>query len=100
MSDTLCSTKVTGPRRPNVSIGDDGLLDLKLAPPRTLGGKGDATNQSNSLPAAMPRGLRMPSRASATRLAANSAVANSKLSARLASAAMTPVRSCYPPRSP
>ena len=44
MSDTLYSTKVTAPGGRNGSIGDDGLLDLKLAPPRTLGGKGDATN--------------------------------------------------------
>src|ERR1700736_6604993 len=45
MSDTLYSTKVTATGGRNGSIrSDDGLLDLKLAMPRTLGGKGDATN--------------------------------------------------------
>src|SRR3977135_610129 len=45
MTDTLYSTKVTAPGGRNGSIrSDDGLLDLKLALPRTLGGKGDATN--------------------------------------------------------
>jgi lipoyl-dependent peroxiredoxin len=45
MSDTLYSTKVTATGGRNGSIrSDDGLLDLKLALPRTLGGNGDATN--------------------------------------------------------
>src|ERR1700719_4873270 len=45
MPDTLYSTKVTATGGRNGSIrSDDGLLDLKLAMPRTLGGKGDATN--------------------------------------------------------
>ena len=45
MSDTLYSTKVTATGGRNGSIrSNDGLLDLKLALPRTLGGKGDATN--------------------------------------------------------
>jgi Ohr subfamily peroxiredoxin len=45
MPNTLYSTKVTATGGRNGSIrSDDGLLDLKLAMPRTLGGKGDATN--------------------------------------------------------
>ena len=45
MSDMLYSTKVTATGGRNGSIrSDDGLLDLKLALPRTLGGRGDATN--------------------------------------------------------
>jgi lipoyl-dependent peroxiredoxin len=45
MPNTLYSTKVTATGGRNGSIRSDaGLLDLKLAMPRTLGGKGDATN--------------------------------------------------------
>ena len=45
MPDTLYSTKVTATGGRNGSIrSDDGLLDLKLALPKTLGGKGDVTN--------------------------------------------------------
>src|SRR6266702_801507 len=45
MPNTMYSTKVTATGGRNGSIrSDDGLLDLKLALPRTLGGKGDATN--------------------------------------------------------
>jgi osmotically inducible protein OsmC len=45
MPDTLYSTKVAAIGGRNGSIrSDDGLLNLKLAMPRTLGGKGDATN--------------------------------------------------------
>jgi osmotically inducible protein OsmC len=45
MPNTLYSTKVTATGGRNGSIrSDDGLLDLKLAMPRTRGGKGDATN--------------------------------------------------------
>jgi len=45
MPNTLYSTKVSATGGRNGSIhSDDGLLDLKLAMPRTLGGKGDATN--------------------------------------------------------
>ncbi len=42
---TLYSTKVTatGGRHGHIR-SDDGLLDMKLALPRQLGGKGDATN--------------------------------------------------------
>jgi len=41
----LYSTKSLLPEAVNGSIrSDDGLLDLNLALPRTLGGKGDATN--------------------------------------------------------
>src|SRR5258706_14888104 len=45
MPDTVYSTKVsaTGGRHGTIR-SDDGLLDLKLALPKTLGGKGDATN--------------------------------------------------------
>jgi osmotically inducible protein OsmC len=45
MPNTLYSTKVTATGGRNGSIrSDDGLLDLRLAMTRTLGGKGDATN--------------------------------------------------------
>jgi len=45
MPNTLYSTRVTATGGRSGSIrSDDGLLDLKLAMPRTLGGKGDATN--------------------------------------------------------
>ena len=45
MSGTLYSTKVTATGGRHGSIrSEDGLLDLKLALPRTHGGKGDATN--------------------------------------------------------
>jgi osmotically inducible protein OsmC len=40
----LYSTKVAATGARNGSIRSDGLLDLNLALPRTLGGKGDATN--------------------------------------------------------
>ena len=45
MTNTLYSTKVTatGGRHGHIR-SDDGLLDMKLALPRQLGGKGDATN--------------------------------------------------------
>jgi len=45
MSDAVYSTKVsaTGGRHGSIR-SDDGLFNLKLALPRTLGGKGDATN--------------------------------------------------------
>lgn len=42
---SLYSTKVTASGGRHGSIrSEDGLLDLKLAVPRSLGGKGDATN--------------------------------------------------------
>ena len=45
MPNTLYSTKVTATGGRNGTIrSEDGLLDLRLAMPRTLGGKGDATN--------------------------------------------------------
>ena len=45
MPNILYSTKVAATGGRNGSIrSDDGLLDLKLALPRSLGGKGDATN--------------------------------------------------------
>jgi osmotically inducible protein OsmC len=45
MPDTVYSTRVTAVGGRHGSIhSDDGLLDLKLALPKTLGGKGDATN--------------------------------------------------------
>jgi Ohr subfamily peroxiredoxin len=45
MPDIVNSTKVTATGGRHGSIrSDDGLLNLKLALPRTLGGKGDATN--------------------------------------------------------
>ena len=45
MPDTMYSTKVTATGGRSGSIrSDDGLLCLKLALPRTLGGKGNATN--------------------------------------------------------
>ena len=45
MGNILYSTKVAATGGRNGSIrSDDGLLDLRLALPRSLGGKGDATN--------------------------------------------------------
>lgn len=45
MSTTLYSTKVTAVGGRNGTIhSDDGLLDLQLALPNALGGKGNATN--------------------------------------------------------
>jgi len=45
MPDTVYSTRVTAVGgRHGSTHSDDGLLDLKLALPKTLGGKGDATN--------------------------------------------------------
>ena len=45
MGNILYSTKVAATAGRNGSIrSDDGLLDLRLALPRSLGGKGDATN--------------------------------------------------------
>ena len=45
MPNNVYSTKVTATGGRHGSIhSDDGLLDLKLALPQTLGGKGDATN--------------------------------------------------------
>jgi Ohr subfamily peroxiredoxin len=45
MPNNVYSTKVTATGGRHGSIrSDDGLLDLKLALPKTLGGKGDATN--------------------------------------------------------
>ena len=45
MPNILYSTRVVATGGRNGSIrSEDGLLDLKLALPRSLGGKGDATN--------------------------------------------------------
>ena len=45
MPEPVYSTKVTATGGRHGTIrSEDGLLDLKLALPRTLGGKGDATN--------------------------------------------------------
>jgi len=45
VGNILYSTKVAATGGRNGSIrSDDGLLDLRLALPRSLGGKGDATN--------------------------------------------------------
>ena len=45
MAEPVYSTKVTATGGRHGTIrSQDGLLDLKLALPRTLGGKGDATN--------------------------------------------------------
>ena len=45
MPNILYSTRVAATGGRNGSIrSDDGLLDLNLTLPRTLGGKGDATN--------------------------------------------------------
>ena len=45
MPEIVYSTRVTAVGARHGSIrSDDGLLDLKLALPKTLGGKGDATN--------------------------------------------------------
>jgi osmotically inducible protein OsmC len=45
MPEIVYSTRVTAVGGRHGSIrSDDGLLDLKLALPKTLGGKGDATN--------------------------------------------------------
>jgi len=45
MPDPVYSTKVTATGGRHGTIhSEDGLLDLKLALPQTLGGKGDATN--------------------------------------------------------
>ena len=45
MAEPVYSTKVTATGGRHGTIhSEDGLLDLKLALPRTLGGKGDATN--------------------------------------------------------
>ena len=45
MPDPVYSTKVTATGGRHGTIrSEDGLLDLKLAFPQTLGGKGDATN--------------------------------------------------------
>ncbi len=45
MPDTVYATRVTAVGgRHGSTHSDDGLLDLKLALPKTLGGKGDATN--------------------------------------------------------
>jgi osmotically inducible protein OsmC len=45
MLDTIYFAKVTATGGRHGAIrSDDGLLDLKLALPKTLGGKGDATN--------------------------------------------------------
>ena len=50
MPNTLYSTKVIATGGCNGSIRSDyGLLDLKLAMPKTLGGKGDATNPEQLL---------------------------------------------------
>jgi osmotically inducible protein OsmC len=55
----LYSTKVTASGGRHGSIrSEDGLLDLKLALPRALGGKGDATIPNNFSPAAMQPVLR------------------------------------------
>jgi osmotically inducible protein OsmC len=43
-TNALYSTKVNATGGRHGHISEDGLLDLKLAPPRQLGGKGDATN--------------------------------------------------------
>jgi osmotically inducible protein OsmC len=60
MPDTIYSTKVsaTGGRHGSIR-SDDGLLNLKLALPRTLGGNGEATNPEQLFAVtSMPRALR------------------------------------------
>ena len=59
---TLYSTKVTatGGRHGQIH-SEDGLLDMKLALPRQLGGKGDATNPERFSLVAMPPVSRTPS---------------------------------------
>jgi organic hydroperoxide reductase OsmC/OhrA len=54
ITNTLYSIKVTatGGRHGEIR-SEDGLLDMRLALPRQLGGRGDATNPEQ-LPAAMP----------------------------------------------
>jgi organic hydroperoxide reductase OsmC/OhrA len=55
ITNTLYSTKVTatGGRHGQIR-SEDGLLDMKLALPRQLGGREMPPTRSSSLPAAMP----------------------------------------------
>jgi len=55
ITNTLYSTKVTaiGGRHGKIR-SEDGLLDMKLALPRQLGGKGDATNPETLFAGAWP----------------------------------------------
>jgi organic hydroperoxide reductase OsmC/OhrA len=101
MSGTLYSTKVTvtGGRHGSIR-SDDGLLGLKLALPRTLGGKGDATNPEQLFAGGYAPALRMRCSARAAGLVTDSPMATSESEPRSASAATTRVGSCCPPRSP
>jgi osmotically inducible protein OsmC len=62
MPDSVYFTKVsaTGGRHGSI-CSDDGLLNLKLALPRTHGGEGDATNPEQLFAGAMQCALRMRS---------------------------------------
>jgi len=101
MPDTVYSTKVsaTGGRHGTIR-SDDGLLDLKLALPKTLGGKGDATNPEQLFAGGYAACFENALLHVAARLATISPMAMSKLSPRSASAATTRAGSFYPPRSP
>jgi len=101
MLDSIYCAKVTATGgRHGVIRSDDGLLDLKLALPKTLGGKGDATNPeqlfAGGYAACFENALLHVSREARHHLP----MATSKLSPRLASAATTRVGLCCPPRSP
>ena len=101
MPNTMYSTKVTATGGRNGSIrSDDGLLDLKLALPRTLGGKGDATNPeqlfAGGYAACFENALLRVSREARHHFADGDV----EVVAEIGLSPTTRVHSCYPPRSP
>jgi Ohr subfamily peroxiredoxin len=98
--NTLYSTKVTatGGRHGQIR-SEDGLLEMKLALPRQLGGKGDATNPetlfAGGYAACFENALLHVSRDAGSGLRTQT----SKSSRRSVSVAMTRAASCCPLRS-
>jgi lipoyl-dependent peroxiredoxin len=99
--NAMYSTKVTATGGRSGSIrSDDGLLDLKLALPRTLGGKGDATNPeqlfAGGYAACFENALLRVSREARHQFTDDDV----EVAAEIASAATTRAGSCCPPRLP
>jgi lipoyl-dependent peroxiredoxin len=101
MPDNVYSTRVTATGGRHGSIrSDDGLLDLKLALPKTLGGKGDATNPeqlfAGGYAACFENALFHVSREARRHFADSDIEVVGQIGLR----ATTRVGSCCPPRSP
>jgi hypothetical protein len=97
--DILYTAKATASGGRHGSIrSDDGLLDLNLALPKALGGKGGATNPEQLFAGGMLPASRTLCYASAGRLDSGSPTRTFRSPQKSASARTQLTRSCYPPR--